>query len=194
MIEYTYTFKGSKFTFVGKDSDSIWASVEPFLKRNNIKYNESLIKNHIRLTAKNAGIESNKESKPRKVSSRPGLRDAFQAAKALVNLTIGNAVDQPEAQRRADICLNCPMSSKTSDCMACGGSRVVANQASEISRMIKGRSVVPRGIKSLYCGVCSCSLSLLVMTKISGLSDKLDDPNRPDECWMKRNGVNFKKD
>jgi len=191
MLEYTYTYKGGKFTFQGKDSESLWENVKVFLDRQNIKYDEGLIRNHIKLTCKNSDFRQ-KEQKQPKVYAKPRLRGAFEAAKALVNLSVGNAVDQPEAQRRADICIKCPMKSATSDCMACGGAGVVARQVGDIHRMMKGKTVVPKSVKTLYCGICNCSLSLLVVTKISGLSSKLDNPGRPDECWMKRNGVNFK--
>lgn len=80
--------------------------------------------------------------------------NATAAVTAFREARDGNVVDPETAQRRANICETCPMRERV---------RVhPSDQASRILGMQANKHRVPDALKSYKCGVCGCSLLLLI--------------------------------
>lgn len=99
--------------------------------------------------------------------------------KAFREATRGNVVEPLEAARRAGICQLCPK-------------RVLLRGAkSGVSQMlgiIANKHRVPNELSGFMCGVCGCSLLLLIPATKGDLH--VDTPEesaqRPEECWIKQ--------
>ncbi len=115
------------------------------------------------------------------------LHDAFKAANAFLKLVKDDIVSQAEIDRRTRICLSCPKLEMASNCMACGGSRIATNLLNAAKRALGSDIQFDRAIKTRYCGVCGCSLSLLIPTKLQHFKKDTPDKaaSRPNICWAK---------
>lgn len=104
-------------------------------------------------------------------------RDALTAAKAFTHALSGDVVSADEIRRRAAICSTCPQR------------KLVRNRTSQISQtlgMIANRHRVPRDIKDYACGVCGCSLMLLIPATKKDLHEDSPEESekRPERCWL----------
>lgn len=104
-------------------------------------------------------------------------QDAIAAAKAFREAVRGNVVSDAEILRRAAICAACPKRQK------------VTGWKSEVSKklgMIANKNRVPSKVSDYRCGVCGCSLMLLLPATSKDLHK--DSPeeakNRPKTCWL----------
>jgi hypothetical protein len=144
--------------------------------------------------------------KQRKSKRKIGFRDAYRASKAIVDIARGNIENQEEIQRRSDICFGCPLISDVSDCMACGAGSRITKEVLSIQKESNTAFQVPVGtregrtgsesLSKMFCGHCGCACLTLCVSKMKHIrtEDPVKNQSRPDKCWMKRNGVNFKDD
>lgn len=134
-----------------------------------------------------------KNSKVGKVKKSVTFKESMQAGKAALKIIKGDMVGPKELERRWSICKNCPALSETSECFRCNRAKFLA----EITHSVKGifgtEIKFPGESKKFSCGVCGCSLSMLLPTKTNDLHK--DTPEqaeaRPDFCWMTEGGPNF---
>lgn len=102
---------------------------------------------------------------------------AIAAMKAYREAKKGNTVDQQTVRDRARICKGCPKR------------RIVANATTAVSKLL-GRMAnkhrVPDDVSRYSCGVCGCSLMLLLPAQKEHLHK--DSPEeaaeRPEHCWV----------
>lgn len=146
----------------------------------------------IRLVADKFMKEFNPVQAPKDGKS---FSEVVNGAKAVVNVIKGEVAPQEEISRRAMICTSCPLKKETTDCVACGfGSRL----ATFINRLKKEVFTepykIPNGIEREYCSVCSCSLAMMIPSKMSAFNeDENKQEKRPDYCWVKKTSPNYKE-
>jgi hypothetical protein len=104
-------------------------------------------------------------------------RDSIAAIKAFQHALSGNVVSPEEVRRRGNVCATCPKRER------------VRNSVSKISRflgMLANRHRLPKEIKDFACGVCGCSLQLLLpATKEDLHKDSPEEAaKRPEQCWL----------
>lgn len=104
-------------------------------------------------------------------------RDAIGAAKAFQHALKGEVVTTDEIRRRGAICNSCPRKELV---------RNRASQASQLLGLLANRHRVPREIKSYSCGVCGCSLMLLLPATAKDLHKDTPEQKaeRPESCWI----------
>jgi hypothetical protein len=152
---------------------------------------------------KNQLINKSTAVKPR--ANKLTLQQAMLGAKALVKVIQGDVVSDAELQRRAEVCARCPKISDTSttcstSCAKRGLARFARNLAIRYGRnftvpkimAIHTRPVKTASLSEFYCGVCSCSCLNLCLSKSKNFLAKEDADLRPDHCWAKPNGINWK--
>lgn len=104
--------------------------------------------------------------------------DITAALKAYAEATRGNTVSDREFARRMSVCKTCPKLRRTSG---------LTGRVSQILGSLSIKHRVPREMSSSSCGVCGCSLLLLVPALPKNLHE--DSPEeaqkRPNACWMK---------
>lgn len=185
MAEYVYRTNGD--TFVSDDVQKLVASVQAYRARNGLPgsgYNDTYrdVTDSIAASYRKRRVREEKE-RPQPVT----FEGALAAAKAAVKVATGDVVDDTELKRRADICHSCPMKSESSGCFGCNASARLASIANLMKRTFGKELRLPRNLKRFNCGVCGCSLSLLLPTKVENLH--ADTPEqaskRPANCWMK---------
>jgi hypothetical protein len=103
---------------------------------------------------------------------------AIAAMKAFKEAMDGNVVTAEELLRRQRICNRCPKKRRD------------VGVKTAISRMIgniANKHRVPEEVKGFSCGVCGCSLMLLLpATKKDLHVDNAEEAKeRPDSCWIK---------
>lgn len=124
-----------------------------------------------------------------KKAEKVTIASSINGAKALLKYAMGKAVSNQEILRRSNVCATCPKVSNVSDCMGCGGSGKITSLINTIRRQ-KGKEVaIPDKVKRKFCGVCQCSIPLLVVTRFEDFSK--DEHIRPDHCWMNPSSHNF---
>ena len=132
---------------------------------------------------------------PAKLTNKPRLtlHGASKACNALLNVASGNVETNYEITRRAAICRNCPHLTSVSDCMSCGGAGKVSNLIRSVRSIFKKNINIPHEAAKRYCGLCGCSLALLLPTTMPNQKDETEEVNekRPDHCWLKKSSVNY---
>ena len=105
----------------------------------------------------------------------PGIKAAI---KAFVEATKNNVVPESIIQHRAAICRRCPQRVVTR-----GTSKV-----SEILGVLSGKHGVPNEISAFSCGVCGCSMLLLLPATEENLhkDSEAEAKKRPGTCWIKK--------
>lgn len=94
----------------------------------------------------------------------------------------GTCVDQAEADRRAAICVTCPLN-QSSYLPGCGG---CTDLAARIFSFIGNKTTV-HGASLKSCGHCGCQLSVLVFAPLEAIvPNESELPPPPSFCW-KRN-------
>lgn len=138
------------------------------------------------------------------MAKRLSFNDVINGAKAFLKFAGGVSVEQGEINRRAGICSaganggSCPKLSDVSNCKTCGGGGFTKNLVkwtSKLKEFFGGRKdfQIPNGLDSRYCGVCECSLALMLPSKTQAfdLQKEDDQKQRPNFCWIKQGGRNF---
>lgn len=185
IYKYAEAYKGKLYKFQNEDKNALLAEVHSFFKKNNINFSNDLL---LKAIDRQSKIKIN----PGKVT----FQSAISGAMAVIRYTTGSSVSTAEMIRRSDICARCPMLSQISTCMACGGAGKIARFINGIRAAKKVESSIPSEVKASYCGVCSCSLALMVVTKIKDFHTESEAENRrrPDVCWLKTTSTNFKNE
>jgi hypothetical protein len=104
--------------------------------------------------------------------------DITAALRAYTEATKGNTVDAAEFNRRISICKACPKLKRVSG---------LTGRVSQILGSLSIKHKVPRDVSGSSCGVCGCSLLLLVPALPQNLhKDSPDEAKkRPATCWLK---------
>lgn len=179
--EFILIHEGKQVKFTGKSIGEISARVIRYLGNYEQKFDtnakialEQKIANQIKI--------SPLKSRRKKI---PKLSEAFHASLALFKVAGGKTVDQKELDKRSAICLNCPVRAQTSFCAGCGGLGKATLMLNEARRLTK-QLVFNAKLKTEFCGVCSCSLPLLLATDKESLpkDDALQEKTRPKTCWI----------
>jgi len=104
--------------------------------------------------------------------------DSVAAIKAFCHAIKGDVVSPEEVRRRSGICETCPKRERVSK---------VKTQVSKFLGMVASRYRVSSDTKDYCCGVCHCSLLLLLpATKEDLHVDSAEESAaRPETCWMK---------
>ena len=129
---------------------------------------------------------------------RVTFKAALDGSRAIVHHAKGSVVAQGEMARRTQICSQCPMITKTTDCASCKAGRVIT-QTVNFMRQVAGRAVTYPNFQTVYgtrakdhaCGFCGCSMLTLIPAKMSVFKESDEDNQmRPDMCWAKKGGIN----
>lgn len=104
--------------------------------------------------------------------------DITAALRAYTEATRGNTVTDKEFARRLAICKTCPKLKRVSG---------LTGRVSQILGALSIKHKVPRDVSGSSCGVCGCSLLLLVPALPQNLhKDSPDEAKkRPVSCWLK---------
>ena len=102
---------------------------------------------------------------------------AKAAMTAFTHATRGETVNEDELMRRHRICLACPMLRQKSG---------AETQVSAILGGLANRHKVPRDVSKKMCGVCGCSMLLLLPALPADLHKDTEEEEsvRPDRCWV----------
>jgi hypothetical protein len=183
MNNYRYNFgwRGSLYRFSNSNFDIIKAEVVSFLVKNNINYDPASLDKSI---LRQSSIADKKK--------RIGLAEAVSGAKALLRYASGSTASTLEIERRAGICKDCPLIDRIGGCAPCGAAGKIANFVNSLRTSLRLDQPIPSSIKSSYCGVCDCSLALMVPSKMSAFSEsESQNLQRPDICWIKKTSTNY---
>jgi hypothetical protein len=179
---YAVVLNGKLQKFDSSDKAVMLSRIEAFYRENNFSFDRQSISNSI-------DRQSKLLSKPKKLT----LGQAATGAMALIKSIAGSSVSNEELMRRSAICEGCPLISLIGGCSSCGAAGKISNWANSI-RSSKGLQVaIPSTVSQSYCGVCSCALALMVVTKRADFHDESDKENsrRPDVCWLNRSSTNY---
>jgi hypothetical protein len=104
--------------------------------------------------------------------------DAIAALKAFQDAIKGSVVSATEVSNREAICATCPMRRRATGIPA---------KLSQTLGIIANRHRVSNSIKDYKCGVCGCSLMLIIPA--TDENQHVDSPEeakqRPALCWLK---------
>jgi hypothetical protein len=105
--------------------------------------------------------------------------DILAAANAFKDAIKGDVVDDATIASRTEICLKCPKRQRNSG---------IITRVSKILGDLANRHRVPDSIAGYRCGVCKCSLMLLVPAteKDQHKDSPQEAKRRPASCWMKQ--------
>lgn len=186
--QFRYVFKDKVFSINHPDQDVLFSNAK-----------QELIDKGIFTTDKDLKEAIDRQSKkvqPRPKLKRKTLSEMVTGAKAVVRYTIGNAASPAEVNRRAKICDQCPLKDSISDCMSCGGAGKVANFINKLRRYKKSEGSIPDHLRKKFCGMCGCSIAMLIVTKYEDFyqEDAQKNASRPDYCWLKKSSINFTKE
>jgi len=179
--EYIMIRNGRKIKITGTSVDKIAIKVVTFLANQGEKAEMESTKQAIVNQLKFVPLKKTKPSKPK-------LSEAYHASLALFRFAGQKTIDQKELDERQEICQNCPLRDTSTFCTGCGGLGKATMMLNDARRLTKKQLVFNPKMKTQFCGVCGCSLPLLLATNKEYLPD--DDPiqsqMRPDNCWIKK--------
>jgi hypothetical protein len=87
-------------------------------------------------------------------------------------------VPQEEADRRASICVECPLQADAPGCWGCKGIGWLVNK-------IKGDRTTPYDVRLKSCSVCGCYNPVQVHVPLDVLQGVSGDLEYPGHCWKK---------
>jgi len=107
------------------------------------------------------------------------FQGATAAIKAFREATRGNVVDTQEVTRRAAICGACPKRTFV---------RGARSEVSQVLGVLANKHRVPPELSGCMCGVCKCSLMLLIPATPADLHKDTPEElaERPEQCWIKQ--------
>ena len=164
--------------FSHENADTLFVIVSDYLTKHNINFSSNDLK---------ASIQRQSRVKPK--SGKVTFSDAVNGARALLRYASGETVPHEEIYRRSRICLQCPLRSTISMCGACGTAGKIANFITKFKQGLGVKSSIDSDIQHSYCGVCSCSLGLMVVSSMK--SFHLEKSGRPDACWLNPKSPNY---
>lgn len=128
------------------------------------------------------------------VKTGVSFKDAIHGAGALVKLLQGKSATQEEINRRSGICNGCPLIATVSDCMGCGAGAKISKYVNDLkAKTFGGNYNIPNGLSKRYCGVCKCSLAVMLPSTIEAFEESEEKQSeRPDFCWVKKSSINYK--
>jgi hypothetical protein len=165
-------------------------------------YEEVSLEVKSKIKSSGSAIKIDKQVKPK--TNKLTLQQAVLGAKALVEIIKGDIVDDAELNRRASICAHCELINDTAGgCTSCarkGLVKLARNLAINYGRNFtvpkitayKLRPVKSASLSEFYCGHCGCSCLNLALSKSKNFVSKENNETRPDHCWAKVNGKNWK--
>lgn len=177
MYRYVLGYKGELHKFSDADKDRLLNTVVTFLQKNNISYSAESVSKSI-----------DRQSKIATAKKKVSFADAVNGAKALLRYSTGHSVSNAEIARRSRICLNCPLRDTVSYCGSCGGAGKIARFVGNLRKLMRIGTDLDSDIKVSYCGVCQCSLALMVPSQLQSFKP---DSGRPDDCWLNPKSTNY---
>lgn len=145
---------------------------------------------YISVTKNNPTVNDYKA--PAKEKKKLSFKDGVTGAYALFKVATGSVVDQNELNRRANICIKCPMLVGSTNCRACGFAKGLANYIKKLKKEFGKGFVIPHGLEDKHCNVCQCALSVMLPSKLDVFKhDKDKQSERPNNCWLKKDSPNY---
>lgn len=180
--KYSFAWKGKLESFSNDDKNALIAMASEFFKKNNINFSASDL---------SKGID--RQSKLTTAKKTLSLRDVVSGANAVIKYMGGSSVSNNEIVRRSFICEMCPMIEKIGGCGPCGAAGKISSFVNAVRQKMGISIAIPNQTKNSYCGICGCSLALLVVTKKENFHQESLEENskRPDKCWLKTTSTNF---
>lgn len=129
--------------------------------------------------------------KSQKTKKKLTLNDYFTGGAALVGVVSGNTVNQDEIDRRSAICLGCKELEEMRGCSACGFAGKLSSLVNSVKHSFGGGYSLPNNLDRHSCGICKCSLAVILPSKIQAFKEKQFDKTRPDICWIRKDSKNF---
>lgn len=175
-----------KEQFIGQtDEDLVRSIVVKFGIKRNIA--QEYVKNFSRDRPAVSSGESKTQEK-RNLS----LQEVVNGAFAVLNVSVGNTVNQEEIDRRASICIGCNNLTAVSGCSSCGFGKRVVEFVKKFKKSIKSGFNIPNNLENKFCKTCSCSMVVMLPSKMSMFNEKTKmNISRPDKCWIKKTSNNF---
>lgn len=175
---------GAQYSYEAPTFEALVKAVTDDRRKRGLRANYNNIYNEVKKTLDRAERRNiaNKPNRQRKLS----LKSAIAGANAAMKIVRGEIVDQVEIQRRADICLRCPMVTRASDCPSCSGGAAVVNAFNSAKSLIGKNYSLPEGLKRSYCDLCGCAHTMIIPTRLENfLSDSPElAARRPSNCWI----------
>jgi hypothetical protein len=193
--KFEIKYKG--YNFLADSEVLMFDNINKFLNNKKISYDRDELLLHIQKNLKPnsafSGGESQSEKRLNKVyQKRLTFKDVVNGAKALLNTSLGNTVDQEEITRRGRICASCPRKQLTTDCYGCGFSRVLSKFIGNLKNIFGKEVSLHSDVKGSYCDVCGCALSIMIPSKLDAFNETQDKQDaRPEYCWLKKNSPNY---
>jgi hypothetical protein len=186
IYKFSIVVGGTLKKFSSESKNLIMSDVMTYFKENNINFNMKDLSSQI-------DLQSRPFNKSKKTIT---LAEAATGAMAVIKYGAGSSVSDNELLRRSAICEACPMADRIGGCQSCGAAGAIAKFANNIRSKLRMQSAIPNSVKSSYCGICGCSLALMVVTKIDNFKEESPTENqkRPDNCWLKTTSPNFAKE
>lgn len=186
---------GARVAFSADSPDALIRSVQKFRNYNGVRITDED-------TAKEIGEKNGYVFKDGVYSStlqisfkKPSLTLASvkSACGAMMETIKGNIVSDQEINRRWEICKNCPVSTKVSDCMSCGGAGRAADWVNKIKNAVGKRFRLEQESGRTFCGLCGCSHALMIPTKMKLQKQESEKQNqqRPSQCWLRWDSNNY---
>lgn len=182
MFKYSIYANGKMMRFTNPDRSVLLNTIQLSYKENNIIFDRAEVDKAI---TRQSGLLVKK--------SNPGLQMVVSGATAVIKNLAGSTVSNHEIVRRSAICEECPLRGKVGGCSSCGAAGKIARWANSLRAKMKLQIEIPDGVKSYFCGICQCSLALMVTTKYENFHTETEEKNmsRPDACWLKKTSPNF---
>lgn len=160
------------------------------------KTKEFFLNKGININSESVGIQIKRQNDGPLLGRVLTIRETISGALALLKHAANKPASPEEIERRATICAVCPKLATSSDCMVCGGSKRVAEIITTIKNKYGHDIKIPAPVKSKYCGVCGCSMALLIVSRFDGQTseDNIRQNERPMFCWLKEISPKFTKE
>lgn len=193
----TKTPQGAIVTFSADTPDALIRSVQKYRRNHGFQISDDE-------TAKEISQENKYEYKDGIYSKtvpisfpkpRLNLAGVKAACGAMIQTLKNNIVSDTEIYRRWEICQNCPVKTTVSDCMSCGGAGRAADWINKLKGAAGKQFRVEQEAGRTFCGLCGCSHALMIPTKMEYQKEESEKQNqlRPDQCWLRVGGINYKK-
>lgn len=193
--KYEIKYKGKNF--LANSKELMFANIEKYLGNRSIDFDKEELLGHInkniKVNSAFGGSSNTQEKKLNKVyKPRLTFKDVVNGAKALLGLSIGDAVDQNEVTRRGRICASCPRMTLTTDCYGCGFAGTLNKFIGGLKGLFGKELSLNADVKGGYCDICSCALSIMIPSKLDKFNESEEKQSqRPDFCWLKKSSENF---
>jgi len=188
MKKFTYstTYQGQLRSFSHDEKAILISMIIDFLQTNNISFNVADLDRSIDRQTKARDAQNRLTPKP-----TISLAKAITGAKALIKYSTDGGVPSKEMLRRSAICRGCPLISTTGGCKPCGAAATAAKFINQVRVAMKLESEIPKDLGNKFCGFCSCSIPLIIVTKLSDFHPESPEKNskRPDCCWLKHSNL-----